>query len=249
MECLQASIRKRNGSGERQVEELRLHNEKKFCQVQVLKKGNPFTNIYLQSHYSVDTGTGYWDCGPMKYECNVCTAWYFLGDRNRQNGSTLHNPKFSGCCSSGQVTSRFLLSAACVQCGKMYKNKAGEARHPNPGEICSSCGYTVSKIIPTFSDPPELLQELLTTNSAERRYFLKNIGQNNSALAMASVRAEFVSRGSGVSKYNPTVTVHSVHGRMYHEMGALETVHGTVLRYASVYIRDAEHAVSNRNHF
>ena len=69
----------------------------------------------------------------------------------------------------------------------------------------------------TFAEPPKLLRELLASNTATARHFRKNIRMYNSALAMASVRAQFVSRGPGTSKYNPTVTVH---GRMYHEIGA-----------------------------
>ena len=63
---------------------------------------------------------------------------------------------------------------------------------------------------------------------------------------MASVRADFVSRGPGVSKFNLNVTFH---GRMYHDIGALEPVNGMIPRYASVYMHEMEHATSNRKHF
>ena len=92
-----------------------------------------------------------------------------------------------------------------------FKNKERFDRPPHPDEGCSSCGKVVSKTIPTFAEPPALLDEILTSSSAERRHFRKNNRQCNSALAMASVRAEFVSRGPGISKYNPITTVH---GRM-----------------------------------
>ena len=58
----------------------------------------------------------------------------------------------------------------------------------------------MSKIIPSFVDPPALLRELLTLNSGEARRFRKRIRMYNSALSMASVRAQFVSRGPGPSK-------------------------------------------------
>ena len=85
------------------------------------------------------------------------------------------------------------------------------------------------KIIPTFPEPPALLRQLLTSKSAEARHFRKNIRYYNSAMAMAmaSVRAEFVSRGPGFSKYNPTITVH---GRTYHEIGALQPANGIIPR-------------------
>ncbi len=63
---------------------------------------------------------------------------------------------------------------------------------------------------------------------------------------MASVRAEFVARGPGVSKYNPTVTVH---GRMYHEMEALLPPTGMKPRFAAVYIHDTEQAALLRKYF
>ena len=116
-------------------------------------------------------------------------------------------------------------------------------RNPLPEEICYSCSYVVPKILPVFEQPPVLLREILTSNSRQGRHLRKNIRQYNSAFAMASVRADFVSRGP---KYNPTV---SVHGRMYHEIAALEAGNGMIPRYASAYIHDTEHATSNRKHF
>ena len=97
-----------------------------------------------------------------------------------------------------------------------------------------------------FEQPHVLLRDILTSNSRQGKHFRKNIRQYNSALAMASVRADFVSRGPAVSKYNPAVTVL---GKMYHEIGALEPGHGMIPRFTSVYIHDMEHASSNRKHF
>ena len=58
----------------------------------------------------------------------------------------------------------------------------------------------MSKVIPTFAEPPALLKKLNTSKSAEGRHFRKKIRHYNSVLAMAPVRAEFVSRGPGISK-------------------------------------------------
>ncbi len=49
-----------------------------------------------------------------------------------------------------------------------------------------------------------------------------------------------------MSKYDPTVTVH---GRMYHEMGALIPPTGMRPRFAAVYIHDTEQAAHNRKYF
>ena len=182
----------------------------------------------------------------MTYICEFCSALHYLGEVRIKSGSTCANPKFSECCSSGQVTPHFLLSSSCVQSSEIFRNNEGIERHPNPGEACQSCGLIVSKIIPTFIEPHVLLRDLLTSDSAEGKPFRKNFRGYNSALAMASVGAEFVSRGPGISKYNPTITVH---GRMYHEIGALQTTKGMLPRYASVYIHDTEYATKHRKHF
>ncbi len=65
-------------------------------------------------------------------------------------------------------------------------------------------------------------------------------------MVMASVRADFVTRGPGQSKSNPTITVH---GRMSHEIGALCPAFGGTPRFASLYIHDTEQASSSRKNF
>ena len=91
------------------------------------------------------------------------------------------------------------------------------------------------KLFLLFFEHPALLQEVLTSSSAERRHFRKNIRQYNSALVMASVRSEFVSRDPGVFKHNPIITVH---GRIYHEIGAFQPADGVLPQYASVSIHN-----------
>ncbi len=41
----------------------------------------------------------------------------------------------------------------------------------------------------------------------------------------------------------------TVHGRMYHEIGALSPPSGVKPRFTSVYIHDTDHAVDSRKHF
>ena len=137
--------------------------------------------MHRGAQYFVERESGYRNCGSTTHACQSCAALHFLGERNMQLGSTLTNPKFSDCCSSGNVTSNFLLSPACEQCHEPFKNEQGHNRRPNPGQSRISCGRQVSKIIPSFAEPPALLRELLTTNSAEARHFRKNICMYNSA--------------------------------------------------------------------
>ena len=56
------------------------------------------------ANHFVDPESEYWNCGSMKYARQSCAGLHLLGERNRQPGSTLTNPKFSDCCSSGNVT-------------------------------------------------------------------------------------------------------------------------------------------------
>ena len=144
------------------------------------------------------------------------------------------------------MTPHFLLQSLCVEFSNSHKNNEGSVRPQHPGEACSSCEQVVSKIIPTFAEPPALLQELLTSSSAGGIYFRKNIRQYNSASSISYVRTEFISRVPRVSKYNPIITNH---GRMYHKIGALQPADGVFPRYASVYIHDTEHSTLNRMHF
>ena len=116
------------------------------------------------------------------------------------------------------MTLHFLLQSLCLEFSNSFKKSDGYELPPDTGEACSSCGKVVSKIVPTFAEPPALLQELLISSSAEGRHLRNNIRLHKSALAMATVRAEFVSNGLGVSKYNPII---AVHGRMYQEIAAL----------------------------
>ncbi len=57
---------------------------------------------------------------------------------------------------------------------------------------------------------------------------------------MASVRADFVPRGPGVSNFNSTITVHD---RIYQRIGAHIPPVGKKPRFAAVYIHDTDKAV------
>ena len=204
-------------------------NEWRKQRKRLLRTGSTESPMLRRFKYTVEPDTGYWHCGSMIYPCRLCSALRYFGEKTNGPGSTQRNPKFSGCCSNGPLTPDFVLSSSCA-----------DSFHP------STKTFAVSKSVSSFSEPPKLLRELLTSDSAEARHFRKHIRLYNSALAMASVRADFVRRGPGISKYNPTITVH---GRMYHEIGALLPATGMVPRYASVYIHDTERAASNRKHF
>ena len=196
--------------------------------------------------FTVDADTRYWNCGKMSWKCRNSLPLHFLGEKNRNIGSTMMTPMFSSCFSNGQVTPHFIFRNKCQRCAHAFDMSLSNFRLLKPGETCPDCMHAVPEVLPTFPEPPLLLRELLTACSAEARHFRRNIRHYNSALAMASVRAEFVGRGPGISKYNPTITVH---GRMYHEMGALIPPTRKKPRFAAVYIHDTDNAVQHRKHF
>ena len=150
----------------------------------------------------------------------VCTALSWR--KNSQLGLSLLNPKFSECSAGVKVTLNFILNSVCEKCRMPFNDCQVNGRHPLPEEVCNSCSYVVPKILPVFEQPPVLLREILTSDSHQGKHFRKNIRQYNGLLEMASVSAYFVSRGPGVSIYNPTVTVH---GRMYHEIDCCVLFH------------------------
>ena len=168
-------------------QKIRKIQENESCTGGTSRKIKLDKRMHRNVKYIVEPESGYWKCGEMKCTCQFCLELHFLGEENSQTGSTLANPRFSECCSSGQVTLHFLLMSSCVQCLETLRDKEGLSRHPHPGKACSSCGHVVPKIIPTFPEPPTLLRQLLTSKSAEARHFRKNIRYYNSAMAMASV--------------------------------------------------------------
>ncbi len=59
---------------------------------------------------------------------------------------------------------------------------------------------------------------------------------------MASVHANWVSRGEGQSNFNPTVTLQ---GRIHHFLGAFQPALGRKLAFLSVYIHDTDFDVQS----
>ncbi len=131
----------------------------------------PRKRIQRRGHFSVDPLSSYWNFGAMKHVCQFCSAIHFLGERNRQVGSTLSSPKFIEYCSNGQVTLHYLMRFSCSKCSAMFQASEGHLRQMKSGESCSSCGHVVPKILPTFFDPTFLLRQLLTSNSADSNRF------------------------------------------------------------------------------
>ena len=179
----------------------------------------------------------------MKHVCSPCAVLHWLCERSVTSGSSLKSPRFHRCCANGQIVPRNLLSSECSQCSTPFRNQQGSIRVPEPHDVCSLCDYIVPQPLPTFEDPKILLRMLLTSQNFREKRFRKDIRQYNNALAMGSVRANFVSRGPRPSAYNPTLTIQ---GRMYHQIVAMNPIHGQASQFASLYFHDTEYATLNR---
>ena len=83
-------------------------------------------------NYFAEPEIGYWNCGSVTYEYQLCSGLHFIGNRNRQPGSTLTNPKFSDRCSSCNVTPHFFIVPAIGQSHKHLKTKKGRTVSPIP---------------------------------------------------------------------------------------------------------------------
>ncbi len=174
---------------------------------------------------------GYWDHVAMSYTGKLCMALHFLGERLICSSST-----------HGQVTYHFLLPRNCAICKNGFQTEEGLHFHSKPAENCQVYMYVTPEILSTYLNLPPLLTELLTSNSAEARHFRSKLRSYNSAMAMASVKPDFVARGAVQSRSNPTITVH---GRMYYAIGAHRPPSGGTPRFASVYIHDTDETASN----
>ena len=73
-------------------------------------------DILRKNKSSIESDIGYWHCVAMTHICEFCSALRYLGKVRKKSGSPLANPKFSECCSSGQVTPHFLFSSSFVHC-------------------------------------------------------------------------------------------------------------------------------------
>ena len=133
------------------------------------------------------------------------------------------------------------MPAASRHCDSTFSTSPGAPRQPKAGESCTNCGAVVPKIIPTFPKPPFMLREQLTARSAEARHFRRYIRLYNSALVMASIRADSETLNS-----SPLVTLH---GHLYHEIVALISPVDKKPRYAALYIHDTDHTAKRKCFF
>ncbi len=96
--------------------------------------------------------------------------------------------------------------------------------------------------IPLLRDPPPLLQALVSGSTPCDELFRKNIVKYKNVLCMASVHANWVNRGEGQSKFNPTGTLQ---GRIHHFVAALQPAPGRSPAFLWVCIHDTDFDVQS----
>ena len=128
----------------------------------------------------------------MSHSCRFRSELHFLVESLIGNTSAPSKARFGTCCSNSQLTPHFVLHSNWPDCGRGFDTETGLSRPPKPSEKCIGRGYEVPKILPHFSNPPPLLTELLTSKSAEARYFRSKIWNYDSAMAMESMQADFL---------------------------------------------------------
>ena len=102
------------------------------------------------------------------------------------------------------------------------------------------CCHGGKVLLPPLAPYPEDLRQLLTSQNAQTRNFLKNIRQYNSSLAFASFGAKVVyppGRGPDVFR---------IHGQINHRSGSLIPREGTSPKYSQLYIIEGDRAVNAR---
>ncbi|UYV82231.1 hypothetical protein LAZ67_21001404 [Cordylochernes scorpioides] len=106
-----------------------------------------------------------------------------------------------------------------------------------PGEtVGRSCCHQGKVSLPGLSSFPYEIQELMTSNSVEAKYFQTNIRSYNSSLAFASMGAQVdVFSGRGPFCYR-------IHGKIYHLTGPLHPHDNRAPSYAQLYILDSKAA-------
>ena len=130
------------------------------------------------------------------------------------------------------------MNTPCSHCGALRfvteRIKGSSTTSPRFGNCCEGGKVLFSP----STDPPALLRQLLTGTTPRDRRFRKDIRAYNNALSMGSVTAKWVNRGPGTSAFNPTITMH---GRIYHYLGAMMPPVGRGPSFLSVYIHDTDY--------
>ncbi len=145
-------------------------------------------------------------------------------------------------------TQRFSMGPMSVECPHCHALHFKSKRLTNSSNIRPRFGICCLQgqiQLPPFSEPPQLLRQLLTSSTPRARNFRERIRQYNCAFAFTSVAVkvdEAILNGARAGPYS-----FKIHGGLYHSMGTLHPQEGRRPSYAQLYIYDEQAALAARN--
>ncbi|XP_053147640.1 uncharacterized protein LOC128343121 [Hemicordylus capensis] len=126
------------------------------------------------------------------------------------------------------------LTESCHYCGALYwLNELNCARKYTK---CCHDGKTLKEL----NEPPDLLKELILTQSTEAKNYREHIREYNAALALASMGAE-INTPPGRGPY-----CFRIHGQIYHKVSPLYPSEQHKVGYGQLYIFDTGEATIQR---
>ena len=138
------------------------------------------------------------------------------------------------------------MNMVCSSCSALMFPFETHKKTPSGGITFSQCCGYGSVNLPSFTDPPDMLKDLLTSESSEAKSFRQNIRTYNSMLSMASRNITGKETDFSSSKGPP---VFKISGSMFHLTPNVFPVSGQPPKYGQIYVYDREEQLDVRlNH-
>ena len=135
------------------------------------------------------------------------------------------------------------MSMVCSDCGALMFPFELHRKKPNGEYTFSLCCNYGCVNLPSFKDPPDILQDLLISDSHEAKTFRQSIRAYNSMLSMASRNITGKETDFGNSRGPP---VFKVSGSMYHLSPNVLPEQGQEPKFAQIYVYDREQQIDSR---
>ena len=136
------------------------------------------------------------------------------------------------------------MDVSCRSCNARHWLNEKIASSPQHTPIFESCCKKGDVVLPPLSMPPEVLQSLMSEDTAEARHFRTNIRKYNSALAFTSLKYTPDER---TAQLGPGFQCFQIHGVLYHMQGPLQPQVGQQPQYSQLFLYDPQYAASIRH--
>ena len=135
------------------------------------------------------------------------------------------------------------MTMVCTDCNAQMFPFEAHRKKSNGQETFSLCCNYGSISLPSFRDPPKLLQDLLTSERSDSKAFRKNIRSYNSMLSMASRNITGKETDFSNSRGPP---VFKISGSMYHLTPNVLPDPGQEPKFSQIYVYDKDQQVDAR---